>query len=73
MRWTTGTVAGQTRHCAKLPDTRWAYVEQSSRHADLWRLRICRKPGQLVADFYALRPTAEQCMALAEQQGRRIA
>jgi hypothetical protein len=63
LRWAPTTIAGVEHYCAKLPDGRWAYVEP---RGEQWRLRVVRKPGQPIADFYLMRPSARAAKKWAE-------
>lgn len=71
--WDSTTIDGQTRHCVRLPDRRFAYVEPSAKHPGQWLLRISRRPGQRVADLYRTFPTPEAAMQAAERHGRKVA
>lgn len=59
-------------HAAILPDNRLAYVEESRTKPGFHRLRIVKKPGQVIADYYSgLYPTPGDCQRLAEGIAQR--
>lgn len=73
LRWTATTIAGAEHFCAPLPDGRIAYVEPSAKQPGQWRLRIVKRPGQRLADFYLMRPSARACKAWVAAWCERVA